>query len=114
MNVNARHNSIKVWPHLTLVFLVCAVLGGVAAALWMRHEPKAEALALPRAARVERVDGEVGLSRDLNANMDEESNWVELSPNTPLTTGDRVYVRDDSNASLAFTGRNYATVYPDS
>src|ERR1044071_223303 len=80
----------------------------------MRHEPKAEALAAPRAARVERVDGEVGLSRNLDANMDDESNWVELTPNTPLTTGDRVYVRDDSNASVAFTGRNYATVYPDS
>ena len=112
--MNVRPNSIKVWPHLTLVFLVCAVAGGVAAALWVRHEPKAEALALPRAARVERVDGEVGLSRDLNADADDESTWQELTPNTPLTTGDRVYVRDNSNASLAFTGRNFATVYPDS
>jgi hypothetical protein len=112
--VNARPNNIKLWPHLTLVFLVCAVLGGVAAALWMKHEPKAEALALPRAARVERVDGEVGLSRDLDAGADDESNWVELTPNTPLTVGDRLYARDDSRASLAFTGRNFATIDPDS
>jgi hypothetical protein len=112
--VNVRPNSIKVWPHLTLIFAVFAALGAGAAALWMRHEPKAEALALPHAARVERVDGEVGLSRDLNANADTEANWVELTPNTPLTTGDRLYARDDSHASLAFTGRNYATVYPDS
>ncbi|MBV8857241.1 MAG: FecR domain-containing protein [Acidobacteria bacterium] len=114
MNVNARHNSIKLWPHLTLVFIVCAVFGGVAAALWMRHEPKAEAFSAPRAARVERVDGEVGLSRDLGANANDESNWVELTPNTPLTTGDRLYARDDSRASLAFTGRNFATIAPDS
>ncbi len=114
MNVNARRNSIKLWPHLTLVFLVCAALGGVAAALWMRHEPKAEALSVPRAARVERVDGEVGLSRDLNADASDEAHWIELTPNTPLTTGDRLYARDDSNASLAFTGRQFATVYPDS
>src|SRR5215213_4591206 len=80
----------------------------------MRHEPKAEALALPRAARVERVDGEVGLSRDLDAGADDESDWVELTPNTPLTVGDRVYARDDSRASLAFTGRNFATIDPDS
>lgn len=112
--MNARPNNIKLWPHLTIVFLVCAALGGVAAALWMRHEPKAEALALPHAARVERVDGEVGLSRDLDANADDESNWVELTPNTPLTTGDRLYARDDSRASLAFTGRNFATIDPDS
>src|SRR5215208_7628205 len=105
MNVNARHRSIKVWPHLTLVFLAFAALGAGAAALWMRDVPKAEALALPHAARVERVDGEVGLSRDLNAEAVDESNWVELTPNTPLTTGDRLYARDDSRASLAFTGR---------
>lgn len=112
--MNARPNRIKLWPHLTLVFLVCAALGGIAAALWMRHEPKAEALAVPRAARVERVDGEVGLSRDLAAEANDEANWVELTPNTPLTTGDRLYARDKSNASLAFTGRQFATVYPDS
>jgi hypothetical protein len=114
MNVNARANNIKLWPHLTIVFIVCAVLGGVAAALWMKHEPKAEALALPRAARVERVDGEVGLSRDLASDADDESNWVELTPNTPLTVGDRLYARDNSRASLAFTGRNFATIDPDS
>ncbi len=115
MNVNARHQRIKVWPHLTLVFLVCAALGGVAAALWMKHEPKAEALAVPRAARVERVDGEVGLSRDLDlADAGNKENWVELTPNTPLTVGDRLYARDDSRASLAFTGRNFATIDPDS
>ena len=112
--MNIRHNDIKLWPHLTLVFLVCAALGGVAAALWMRHEPKAEALALPHAARVERVDGEVGLSRDLAADAEDEANWTELTANTPLTTGDRLYARDDSRASLAFTGRNFATIDPNS
>jgi uncharacterized protein DUF6600/FecR-like protein len=112
--VHIRHHSIKVWPHLALVFLVFAALGAGAAVLWMRHEPKAEALALPRAARVERVDGEVGLSRDLAVDADDESNWIELTPNTPLTVGDRVYARDDSRASLAFTGRNFATIDPDS
>jgi hypothetical protein len=113
--VNARPDGIKVWPHLTLVFLAFAALGGVAAALWMRHEPKAQALALPHAARVERVDGEVGLSRDLGADAGaSDAGWVELTPNTPLTAGDRVYAREDSRASLAFTGRNFARLEPDS
>ncbi len=114
MNVNARHHSIKVWPHLTLIFLAFAALGAGAAALWIRHEPKAEALALPRAARVEHVDGEVGLSRDLNGGTRDEEQWAELTPNTPVTVGDRLYARDDSRASLAFTGRNFATIAPDS
>jgi hypothetical protein len=111
--VNTRANGIKVWPHMTAVFLIFAALGGVAAALWMRHEPKAQALAVPHAARVERVDGEVGLSRDLDADASDVE-WVELTPNTPLTTGDRVYAREDSRASLAFTGRNFARLEPDS
>ena len=113
--MNARPNRIKLWPHLTLIFLAFAAVGAGAAALWMKDVPKAEALALPHAARVERVDGAVGLSRDLDAVADDaEADWVELTPNMPLTTGDRLYARDDSHASVAFTGRNFATVYPDS
>lgn len=112
---NARPNGIKLWPHMTAVFLIFAALGGVAAALWMRHEPKAQALAVPHAARVERVDGEVGLSRDLDADADaSDVEWLTLTPNTPLTAGDRVYAREDSRASLAFTGRNFARLEPDS
>ncbi len=111
--VNARANGIKVWPHMTAIFLIFAALGGVAAALWMRHEPKAQALVMPHAARVERVDGEVGLSRGLDADSTDVE-WIELTPNTPLTTGDRVYAREDSRASLAFTGRNFARLEPDS
>jgi len=106
-------NNIKVWPHLSIVFIAFALLGGVAAALWMRHEPKTEAMALPHAARVERVDGEVGLGRNLAAEA-AEPEWFELTPNTPVTVGDRLYAREDSRASLAFTGRNFARLEPSS
>ena len=109
--MNARAKTVKPWPHMAVVFLVFALLGGVGAALWMRHEPKAEALAVPHAARVERVEGEVGLSRGLDADAPDEG-WVELTPNTPVTVGDRLYARDDSRAALAFTGRNFARLEP--
>ena len=111
--VNARPNHIKFWPHLAAVFLVFGAIGAVVAGLWMRHEPKTEAMALPHAARVERVDGEVGLGRDF-ADGEQEPRWVVLTPNTPLTVGDRLYAREDSRASLAFTGRNFARLEPDS
>jgi hypothetical protein len=111
--VNTRSNHIKVWPHLTAVFLVFGAIGAVVAGLWMRNEPKVEAMSAPRAARVERVDGEVGLGRDL-ADGEQEPRWVELTPNTPLTVGDRLYAREDSRAALAFTGRNFARVEPNS
>jgi predicted ABC-type sugar transport system permease subunit len=51
--------EIKVWPHLTIVAVVCAVLAGVGVALWMKHEQTASAEAVPNAARIQRVEGEV-------------------------------------------------------
>jgi hypothetical protein len=111
--VSARSNNLKVWRRLALVFLGFAALGAVAGALWMRREPKAEAVAGARAVRVERVDGEVGLSRGLGADAPEDQ-WLALTPNTPLTEGDRLYAREDSRAALAFTGRNFARLEPSS
>jgi FecR protein len=105
-------NGIKVWPHLTIVAVLCAVVGGAAAALWFRNEPKAEALTVPRAARLERVDGEVGLDRGFG-DLDPETEWLVGTPNMPLTAGDRLYAGEDSAASVAFTGRNYARLDPD-
>ena len=32
--------------------------------------------------------------------------------NQPFSVGDRIYTRDNSRASLAFTGRNYARLDP--
>ncbi len=106
-------NNIKVWPHVTLIALACAVLGGIAAALWVRQEPTTQAAALPYAARVERVDGDVGLTRSLdNTNFDDR--WIEVTPNTPISVGDRIYAREGSQAAIAFTGRNFARLEPDS
>ncbi|HLM55723.1 MAG TPA: DUF6600 domain-containing protein [Pyrinomonadaceae bacterium] len=107
-----RVNNFKLWPHWTLVALISAAVGMGAAALWMRHEPKAEAFSPPTAARLERVDGEVGLYRSLNA--EGEDRWVEVTPNTPLTAGDRLYAREDSQSGIAFTGRNFARLEPGS
>lgn len=98
----------KVWPHLTIVAVLFAVLGGVAAALWVRYEQKASALTVPNAARVERVEGEVGINNALAEAEAANSDWIEATANTPLSVGDRIYTRDGSRASVAFTGRNFA------
>jgi hypothetical protein len=105
--------DVKVWPHLTIVFLIFAALGAGAVVLWKRYEPTAKALTIPSAARVERVDGEVGLSRSFNPDA-ADAQWIELTPNTPLTVGDRLYARDNSRAAIAFTGRNFARLEPGS
>src|SRR5687768_5522057 len=101
-------NRIKAWPHLTLIALAFALLGGIGAALWLRNEPTTEAAVLPNAARVERVDGAVGL------NHGPDAQWIEVTPNTPVSVGDRLYARDNSQAAIAFTGRNFARLEPDS
>lgn len=101
--------NIKAWPHLTIVALVCAVLAGGAVALWIKHERRVEAEALPTAARIERVDGEVALNNSL---YDSEAQWLQATPNTPVSVGDRLYTRDNSRTSLAFTGRNFARLEP--
>ncbi|HKG14602.1 MAG TPA: FecR domain-containing protein, partial [Pyrinomonadaceae bacterium] len=98
--------------HLALVALAFALLGGGAAALWMRHQRKDEAKALVSAARVERIDGEVGVGRSA-AGEEDEGRWLEATQNMPVSVGDRIYARDNSSASVAFTGRNFARLDPD-
>src|SRR5678815_1095393 len=103
--------EIKVWPYLTMVALVCAVLAGVGVALWMKHEQTASAEALPDAARIQRVEGEVALDNSDAGNTQNEE-WIRATDNQPVSVGDRVYTRDNSRASLAFTGRNFARLNP--
>lgn len=99
--------------HLALVALAFALLGGGAAALWMRHQQKDEAKAVVSAARVERIDGEVGVGRGDVGDPDAEPRWLEATTNMPVSAGDRIYARDNSSASVAFTGRNFARLDPD-
>lgn len=101
--------EIKVWPHLTIVAIICAVLGAGAVVLWKKHDTRVLAEALPNAARIERVEGQVALNNSLSAS---ETDWVEAVPNTPVSVGDRIYTRDNARTSLAFTGRNFATLDP--
>ena len=103
--------NVKVWPHLVIVAVVCAVLAGVGVAWWMKHEQTASAEALPYAARIQRVEGEVALNNSDPANAQSDQ-WTTATANQPFSVGDRIYTRDKSRASLAFTGRNFARLDP--
>jgi FecR protein len=103
--------EIKVWPHLTIVAVVCAVLAGVGVALWMKHEQTASAEAIPNAARIQRVEGEVALNNG-EAGDAQTEDWIRATENQPVSVGDRIYTRDNSRTSLAFTGRNFARLDP--
>ena len=103
--------NIKVWPHLVIVAVVCAVLAGVGVAWWMKHEQSASAEALPYAAQIQRVEGEVALNNSDPANAQSDQ-WTTATANQPFSVGDRIYTREKSRASLAFTGRNFARLNP--
>jgi hypothetical protein len=107
-------NKIKIWPQLTIVAVFCAVASGAAVALWMQHQQKVAAEALPAAARIQRVDGEVALNNfDGNEICNGgESEGTSATTNQPFSVGDRIYTRDHSHAGLAFSGRNFARLNP--
>lgn len=100
-------NRIKLWPHGILIVLAFAVVAAIAAALWTKYERTADAKALPNAARIERVEGQVGMSQSLD---NSNSQWIEARANNPITVGDRIYTRESSRSQIAFTGRNFATI----
>ena len=104
-------NNVKVWPHLVIVAVVCAVLAGVGVGLWVKHERTAAAEALPNAARIQRIDGQVALDNSNGTNTDNDQ-WINATENQPFSVGDRIYTRENSHASLAFTGRNFARLNP--
>jgi hypothetical protein len=103
---------IKTWPHLAIIGLVCLVLGAGAVVLWVKHEQTAQASALPSPARIDRVNGEVGLNRSLDSNST-NTQWVDAEQNTPVSVGDRIYTKGNSDASVSFTGRNFARLNED-
>jgi len=106
--------NIKVWPHLIIIVGLAAVIAGVGAALYFRHEQTVQAEALPNAVRIQRVDGEVALSNGIDSKGNDGANakWVAASVNEPFSVGDRIYTRDKAHCSLAFSGRNFARLDP--
>jgi hypothetical protein len=101
-------NRIKMWPHGALIILAFAVVGALGALLWTKYERKAEASSLPNAARIQRVEGQVGVNQ--SADNSNNGQWITATPNMSVTAGDRIYTKQNSRTQIAFTGRNAATV----
>ena len=105
-------NRIKLWPHATIVAVVVALIAGLGVWFYAKHEQTVAAEALPNAARIQRVDGQVAFSNS-PANTDgANAEWRAATANQPFSVGDRIYTRENSHASLAFNGRNFARLDP--
>jgi len=115
--VLAIMKQLRVWPHMTIVAILVAVIAGLGTAFYFKHEQTVQAEALPNAARIQRVDGEVAFNNaayttNNQANEWANAQWVAATANQPFSVGDRIYTRENSHASLAFTGRNFARLNP--
>ena len=103
-------NRVRLWPHAVLIFLGVAIVAAGAVLLWQKYEQTASAKNVPNAARIERVDGQVAVNHSLDGNSNQE--WLAASMNAPVSVGDRLYTQANSRTDIAFTGRNFATVDP--
>lgn len=103
-------NRIKLWPHATIAAVSVAIIGCLVVYFWTNQQTTS-AEDQPYAARIQRVDGEVAFS-DSRASVDGEAEWTAASANQPFSVGDRIYTRDNSRTSLAFSGRNFARLDP--
>jgi hypothetical protein len=109
MSKGLKNYLSNIPPHVAILGVLLAVVAGAGVAfLLSRSEPTANASFVPRAARIERVEGSVDIARTLAEQNVSEPAWEEAVRNAPLAVGDRVYAREGSRATVALTGRNYA------
>ena len=105
----------RVRPSQAILFFI-AVLCLASAGCSHEADKSSASDVMPLAARVDRLDGEVGINRQTDpqdSNQDQpKTDWATASVNTPVSVGSRLYVKDKSHAAIAFSGRNYARLNP--
>ena len=114
MFAELRRKLSSVSPRVAIVvgLLIAFAAGSGVALLFMRGAERVDAddAVQPMAARIDRVDGSVGIARVIDENT--EPDWDEATINAPVSVGDRIYARDGSRASIALTGHNFVRMEP--
>jgi len=119
MSNNGTTRWSKPAPVSVIVFVIGAAAIVVAAVLLLLRpglkgdQTKVEANdVIPFAARVDRLDGDVGIARQTGTQTQPYQGWSQATVNAPVSLGDRIYVKDGSKAAIAFSSRNYARLNP--
>jgi hypothetical protein len=113
MFAELRKKISSVSPRVAITGILIAVVAGSGVAFLLTRggeRVEADDTVQPVAARIDRVDGSVGIARIEDENTDPD--FAEATVNAPVTVGDRIYARDGSRASIALTGHNYVRLEP--
>ena len=113
MFAQLRKKISSVSPRVAIAGVLIAIVAGSGVALLLTRggeRVEADDTVQPVAARIDRVDGSVGIARVEDENT--EPDFAEATVNAPVTVGDRIYARDGSRTSIALTGHNYVRLEP--
>ena len=113
MFAELRKKISSVSPRVAITGVLIAIVAGSGVAFLLTRggeRVEADDTVQPVAARIDRVDGSVGIARFEDENTDPD--FAEATVNAPVTVGDRIYARDGSRTSIALTGHNYVRLEP--
>src|SRR5258708_24914265 len=68
--------------------------------------------ATPMAARVDQVDGDVGIAPEFSTQDQRNIDWLKATVNSQASVCGRIIVRDSGKAGIAFGDRSYARLDP--
>jgi hypothetical protein len=107
-----RLSSVSPRVAIAGVLIIVVVIAGITLLLTRGgSEANANPSMQPHAARLDRLDGSVGIART-EGNDDQQLDWAEAAVNTPITVGDRIFARDYAHASIALSGHNFVRLNP--
>jgi hypothetical protein len=110
--IGNRLSSLSTRGAILAALLVIVVGSGVAFLLTRGGtDAQADTSVQPIAARIDQVDGSVGIARA--SAETEQLDWSEATVNTPVSIGDRIYARNGSHVSIALTGHDFVRLNPE-
>src|SRR5262245_38709765 len=108
-------------PALMMLLLAAVIIAGAALIISCSHSSQdpnvvAASEGPPLAARVDQLDGTVGIAPPAPSQGQEgqqsHAGWIQGSVNAPVSVGSRIYARENSKVGVAFSGRNYVRLNP--
>ncbi|PYP89186.1 MAG: hypothetical protein DMF61_04260 [Blastocatellia bacterium AA13] len=114
-----RNDSGKISMSAALAVFIVGVLAIVAAVVLLIVRPgmnnngsTVQASTIPFAARVDRLDGDIGIARQTDAQNGSYQGWSKATVNAPVSLGDRIYTSSGSKAAIAINRKNYVRLNP--